>query len=132
MGQLSRAEFNTDLGRFDEALDGALAAVEAFEELADVWSVAWGNCTLGRVLTGSGRPSEAVGRYRSAIEVFEDRGDEGSRTTALIGLAEARVALGDGEGAREALGAALDYLRDHGDPRAEEVQARLLRLAADG
>lgn len=128
MGQLSRAEFNTDLGRFTEALSGAQAAVEAFDDIGDIWSVAWGNCTLGRILTGLGREAEAVRKYEFAIEEFVNRGDEESRATALIGLGEAQARLGDPGRARESLGAALEYLRDHGDARADEVGERLERL----
>ncbi|MFJ9554525.1 ATP-binding protein [Nocardiopsis sp. NPDC101807] len=132
MGLLSLADFRADLGGLDTALGHCRAAMRMFEDIGDVWSTAWARCTLGRILTGSARAGDAVAEYLSSIQVFEERDDRDSRAMALIGLAQARVALGDGEGAREALEAALDYLRDHGDPRAEKVQEQLGRLAADG
>ena len=45
-----------------------------------------------------------------------------------VSLREALAVLGDIEGAREALATALEYLRDHGDPRAGGIEARLGRL----
>ncbi|MEE2037922.1 hypothetical protein Q8791_11905 [Nocardiopsis sp. CT-R113] len=45
-----------------------------------------------------------------------------------VSLGEALAVLGDIEGAREALATALEYLRDHGDPRAGGIEARLGRL----
>ncbi|MFE6449432.1 ATP-binding protein [Nocardiopsis dassonvillei] len=132
MGLLSLADFGVDLGRWDEALDHSRAAIEAFEAVNADWSVAWARCTLGRSLTGSGRAGEAVTEYRQALRVFEERDDRDSRAVALLGLGDARAELGDATAAREAWNAALEYLRDHDDPRADEVEARLGRLAADG
>ncbi|KOX12572.1 hypothetical protein ADL05_21885 [Nocardiopsis sp. NRRL B-16309] len=132
MGLLSKAGFGADLGRFDTALADARAAVAAFEEIGDAWSIAWCHCTLGRALVGVGQATEAVERYRSAIGVFDDREDDDSRAVALMGLAEAHDVLGDVERAREALGAALEYLRDVGDPRVQGVERRLSTLLARG
>ena len=128
MSLLSLAGFGVDQGRFEEALGRCQAAIEAFEDIGEVWSAAWARCSLGRVLTGSNRPDEAVPEYRQALSVFEERDDSDSRAVALIGLGEALDALGDAARAREVLTTALEYLRDHGDPRAEGVQARLSRL----
>lgn len=132
MGLLSLADFGADLGRWDEALDRCRAAITEFEEIGDVWSTAWARCTLGRALTASGRAAEAVAEYREAITVFGERDDSGSRAVALLGLGDACAELGDAAEAREAWNAALEYLRDHGDPRAGEVAERLDRLPADG
>ncbi|MFD3684896.1 ATP-binding protein [Nocardiopsis sp. NPDC058631] len=128
MGLLSLADFSADLGRFDEALGHCRAAIEVFGAIGADWSAAWARCTLGRVLTGDGLPQNALKEYRSAITVFEELDAQDSRAVALIGLGEALIALGDAARAREVLTAALEYLRDHDDPRAEGVQARLSRL----
>ncbi|MEU1897846.1 hypothetical protein ABZ512_05670 [Nocardiopsis dassonvillei] len=50
----------------------------------------------------------------------------------LYAVERVRAELGDAAAAREAWNAALEYLRDHDDPRAQEVEERLDRLAADG
>jgi tetratricopeptide (TPR) repeat protein len=132
MGLLSLADFGADLGRWDEALDHSRAAIEDFEAVGADWSVAWARCTLGRCLTGSGRAGEAVTEYRQALRVFEERDDRDSRAVALLGLGDARAELGDAAAAREAWNAALEYLRDHDDPRADGVAERLGRLPDDG
>ncbi|WP_309232711.1 NB-ARC domain-containing protein [Nocardiopsis sp. BMP B8015] len=129
---LSLADFGADLARWEEALGRCRTAIDAFGGIGDVWSVAWARCTLGRILTGSGRAADAVAEYRAAIGVFEERDDADSRAAALLGLGDAHAELGDTGEARAAWRAALEHLRDHGDPRAEEVEERLGRRAAGG
>ena len=128
MGLLSLADFGADLGRFDEARARCRSAIEVFGAIGAGWSTAWARCTLGRILTGSGLPEKAVEEYRRAIGVFGELDAQDSRAAALIGLGEALAVLGDVEDAREALATALEYLRDHGDPRAGGIEARLGRL----
>lgn len=130
MGLLSLADFDTDVGRWEEALDHCRTAIGAFEGISDAWSAAWAGCTLGRILVGMGRAAEAVAEYQVAIAVFEARNDADSRAVALLDLGEAHFGLNDVDRARQAWGAALDYFRDHEDPRAPEVVKRLRDLEA--
>lgn len=125
MSLLSLADFRADLGKWEEALSHCRTAVDAFEEIGAEWSVAWARCSLGWILTGTGRASEAVLEYQAAIAVFNRHEDTDSRAVALIGLGGSHVELNEPERARAAWTAALDYLRDHDDPRTREVEERL-------
>ncbi|MGW5880320.1 tetratricopeptide repeat protein [Nocardiopsis terrae] len=128
MSLLSLADFGADLGRWEEALGHCRTAVDAFEEIGAEWSTAWARCSLGRILTGTDRAWEAVPEYRAAIAVFDRHEDADSRSVALLGLGEAHAMLGETARARQAWGSALDYLRDHDDPRVPEVEERLRAL----
>ncbi|GHC86768.1 hypothetical protein GCM10007079_30310 [Nocardiopsis terrae] len=128
MSLLSLADFGADLGRWEEALGHCRTAVDAFEEIGAEWSTAWARCSLGRILTGTGRAWEAVPEYRAAIAVFDRHEDADSRSVALLGLGEAHAVLGEAARARQAWGSALDYLRDHDDPRVPETEERMRAL----
>jgi tetratricopeptide (TPR) repeat protein len=130
MSLLSLADFRADLGGWDEALSLCRAAINAFEEIGAEWSVAWARCSLGRLLTDTGRAAEATLEYQSAIAVFDRREDSDSRAVALRGLGRSHVELDEPERAREVWTAALDYFRDHGDPRTREVEEHLRALNA--
>ncbi len=128
MSLLGLADFRADLGSWEEALSLCRAAVDAFEEIDAEWSEAWARCSLGRILTGTGRAAEATLEYRSAIAAFDRYEDSDSRAVALRGLGRSHVELGEPERAREVWTAALDYLRDHDDPRTPEVEEQLRAL----
>ena len=125
MSLLSLADFHADVGRWEEALSHCRAAIDVFEEIGAEWSVSWARTSLGRILTGTGYASDAVVEYRAAITVFDEYEDADSRAVALLGLGGAHAELNEAQRAREAWATALDYLRDHGDPRTREVEERL-------
>ncbi|GAB3688088.1 ATP-binding protein [Nocardiopsis oceani] len=128
MSLISMADFQADAGRWEEALIHCREAMDIFEEVGAEWSVAWARCSLGRILTGTGHASDAALEYRAAITVFDQYEDADSRAVALLGLGDARAELKEPQRAREAWSAALDYLRDHDDPRTREVEERLRAL----
>ncbi|GAA1461916.1 XRE family transcriptional regulator [Nocardiopsis exhalans] len=130
MSLLSLADFCADSRSWQEALAHCRAAVDAFEEIGAESSVAWARCSLGRILTATGHAAEAVLEYQAAITAFDRREDDDSRAVALLGLGGTHAELNEPERAREAWAAALDYFRDHGDPRTREVEERLRSLDA--
>lgn len=61
---------------------------------------------LGKALLDAGRPREAAVAYEDALA------RRPNRSAALLGLARARIAMGDAQGARLAYGQLLDSWRD--------------------
>ncbi len=128
MALLSLADQETNLGNTGSALQHCGSALAIFTDIADPWTVAWGQCFRADALASAGRPTDAIDQYQAALTVFVDLADLDTEAVARIGLGRAHAALGESEQARNHLGAALELLRSVEDPRADDVETELSQL----
>ena len=129
----TRAQVLFRLGRRQEALAEATAAVEGLEPLAasDVadapWTLATARVRLGRMLSELGRPREAEPPLAAAVAWFDRAGtDTARRAEASCELARAQIL--QGRHSADVLGRCLPVLRAWGLAEPEVVEA-LERLA---
>ncbi|MFI6497863.1 BTAD domain-containing putative transcriptional regulator [Nonomuraea typhae] len=87
------AEVHCDLARYGEALEFAKEGLARAHDIEDVLAQAAAHNILGRLHERTRRPVQAAGHYRRALELAGET-HLVAKVTALIGLADATVALG--------------------------------------
>lgn len=88
-------------GDGDQARADAMEAVRLTELIGDRGTGAWALVSLGEVCLLSGSPAEAVDHFGRALAVARETSFVWCETAALAGLADAALALGDRDGARD-------------------------------
>ncbi|MFI9816794.1 AfsR/SARP family transcriptional regulator [Saccharothrix variisporea] len=84
-----------------DARADALEAVRLTHVIGDRGTEAWALVSLGEVCLRSGSPAEATEHFERALTIARETSFTWCETAALAGLAEARLALGDRDRARE-------------------------------
>lgn len=121
------AEALRGLRRFEEAIGLLRQALAIHDEIGDRYNNGSALTALGDVYRDIGSASMAVDCYERALPIRRSLGDRGGEAGVRIGLGQALHDLGRVGEARAAWEAAHSILTDLGDPRAADVEARLLR-----
>ncbi|GAA2250381.1 transcriptional regulator AfsR [Streptomyces amakusaensis] len=123
-----------ELGRTDEAVTAARENLRIKEGLGGEGTTATARYLLGMVLTGAGRPEEAVGQLEAALGMFRTRRLWLWQEAARLRLAQAQLALGRPQAARALAGRCLEAFRRWGEVslagQASAVLARVGRGTA--
>jgi len=129
-GLLHLASYRARDGRTADALALALTLLPVAEAAADDPALLpAAECQLGGLLVACGRHRDSLGHLARAVELC-DRGRHGAdaerfgHDPAAVALAHRALALAcrdDHEGARYAIAAATEVLRDRPDPRSQAV-----------
>lgn len=106
-----------DAGRFDAAMDHFSRALAIDEKLQSRWAIAYDLRNQALTLMRMDRAEDALPLFQRAAEIAESIGDQVNLAKALLGLGEARAALGQREASRQAYEKVLDlskamYLRE--------------------
>jgi LuxR family maltose regulon positive regulatory protein len=129
-----------EIERGRELAESSLAALEALG-LGSVLSASLGHLSLGIALGARGAFRDAEREILVGAKLRESRGPTVWHVHALVLLARARHALGDGEGANDAIGEArteMEHLRDAGivgallDDTERRLRARVRQDPAAG
>ncbi|GAB3535880.1 ATP-binding protein [Phytohabitans suffuscus] len=120
------------LGDFAPALTHCRQALDALSELGIANAVASTWDSLGFIHAGLGERREAVAAYTRAVEMFQELGDRYNEADALVHLGDCQRELGDPGAARDAWRRALRLLELLGHATAQQVRARLDRVAREG
>ena len=97
-------------------------------DVADIVGEAGARAVLGRVALAEGRPSEATGELEDACARLEKAGHPVALARALTFLGQARLALNDRAGARDAGETARDIYAEHGRAEAPALTEWLADL----
>ena len=128
IGLNNHGEFCLELGRLDEATE---CFREALDLAGNIGGYAQGFAlhNLGRVHLESGRPDEAIASLTEAHRIHRASGDLIGQAVTLRHLGQARHAVGDDDGARQAWTAALAIYRSlEADPEVADISAALKTL----
>lgn len=113
-----------------QAVAFGTAAVRIFEEIDDVWTLAWGRLALAISLMAGEADLDAMAQLRRACETFRLFEDHHSEAEALVLLAELYVRSDDVTNAQTCRRRAAELYEILGDSRAAEVRARIEDMEA--
>ncbi|WP_327108599.1 ATP-binding protein [Nonomuraea glycinis] len=113
-----------------QAVAFGTAAVRIFEEIDDVWTLAWGRLALAISLMAGEADLDAMAQLRRACETFRLFDDHHSEAEALVLLAELYVRSDDVTNAQTCRRRAAELYEILGDSRAAEVRARIEDMEA--
>jgi DNA-binding SARP family transcriptional activator/tetratricopeptide (TPR) repeat protein len=119
------ADVLVDLAQYDEAGHRLSEGLRIFEDMDNRYGIGFAHHNLGRLALAQGEPERAVDHLRESLVTRQLIGDRRGYAATLDLLGHAQLAVGDERGARETWQRAGEALADLGDPRAEEVRARL-------
>ncbi|WP_170068001.1 AfsR/SARP family transcriptional regulator [Lentzea guizhouensis] len=119
------ALLHADAGRFDEALPRYLRALEIRQEVRDPYSEAILLNNIGEVYRGLLDFPQAVAHVDRALETFRRIGDLYGQAESLDNLGLALDGLGDRRGAEKCWLESVTLFEELGEPKADEVRARL-------
>ncbi len=104
------------LGRFDEGVVLLDEAIALARRIGDMGNEAYAYGIKGAYQTGQGRPAEAVTTLQTAVHMLVETGGEFYLPYAHADLAEAYLAAGDRDAARQSAAQGMDQVGE--DPRA--------------
>jgi tetratricopeptide (TPR) repeat protein len=116
---------HADAGRFSQALERYLRALEIRQEVKDPYSEAILLNNIGEVYRGLLDFPEAVSYVERALEMFRAIGDLYGQAESLDNLGLALDGLGDRRGAEKCWLESVTLFEGLGEPKADEVRARL-------
>lgn len=116
---------HADAGRFDVALSRYLRALEIRREVKDPYSEAILLNNIGEVYRGLLDHPQAVSYVERALETFRAIGDLYGQAESLDNLGLALDGIGDRRGAEKCWLESVTLFEELGEPRADEVRARL-------
>ncbi|MDX8142574.1 BTAD domain-containing putative transcriptional regulator [Lentzea sp. BCCO 10_0061] len=119
------ALLHADAGRFDVALARYLRALEIRKDIKDPYSEAILLNNIGEVYRGLLDFPEAVSYVDRALETFRAIGDLYGQAESLDNLGLALDGLGDRRGAEKCWLESVTLFEELGEPKADEVRARL-------
>ncbi|MET9231612.1 BTAD domain-containing putative transcriptional regulator [Lentzea sp. NPDC003310] len=119
------ALLHADAGRYDVALARYLRALEIRQDIKDPYSEAILLNNIGEVHRGLLDFPEAVSYVERALETFRAIGDLYGQAESLDNLGLALDGLGDRRGAEKCWLESAALFEELGEPKAEEVRARL-------
>lgn len=119
------ALLHADAGRFDQALARYLRSLEIRQEIKDPYSEAILLNNIGEVYRGLLDFPQAVSYIERALETFRQIGDLYGQAESLDNLGLALDGLGDRRGAEKCWLESVTLFEELGEPKADEVRARL-------
>ncbi len=107
----NRALVYRSMGQYDEALRNLNEALEIDERQANLWGQAYAQRNIGMTYLQRGDAAEAIKPLKFARNTSADIGDRTNRAKAVLALADAYFATGDGEGSLDVYEDALQEAR---------------------
>jgi DNA-binding SARP family transcriptional activator len=117
------------VGHHRQALTYCEQALELAQRLGDPDGQAWTWDSLGYIHHHLGHHRQAIACYRECLNLVRRLGDRYSEAESLDHLAGSQLAAGDGTAAGRTWQRALDILLELEHPEAEDLRAKLRRLA---
>jgi class 3 adenylate cyclase/tetratricopeptide (TPR) repeat protein len=105
------------VARSDEAIPALERAVEIYRESRDLSAAGMATASLGRAITASGRPQEALSRVEPMLELLAGSGPSSAVASLHLTLATIFQTLGRYEDAQAAAERAAEIARTIGDER---------------